>query len=537
MSALMMQEPMDDPSANGPDGRSTALPQPLGVDEPQAASPRLNAAQKLLAAASKEVALAQSKDGTLMAALARQPHLMYAMAGPNPRALVPVFLQYFAENGKPAPKDAIAQVRSTLEMEASTYPPITIQLRAAREAGEIWLDTGWDDGSVIHVTASGWTVESSCPVHFRRSQVTASLADPRHVESDLSRLSRYVHCSPEDLPLVYAVLVTTWFSDVPQPVFSLFGPADSGKTTAMRFLLDLVDPSHTQAGGVLDKDPRNLKAVASIRRVMCFDNASRIDGDTSDLLARISTGGELVSRALYTDDQAHITELLRPVWLNGIMSGFTRGDLASRAVSVDLLPVPADERVAVEDLNRSWQQDRPAILAGLLDLAVAVLASRAEVAVTGAHRNAEFERNLIAIDALLGTDGAGRLAMQAQALSEAVLDATTFGMAFRRAVTAARAGRQPSLFHFGSAADACDDIDGFDRDEYLFQRHTTQTLMYILKETVDEKQQRDLPQTSKAFGEALTRHESVLRTCLSIEIDRSQRKSGQRFIIIRDLLT
>ncbi|CAB4970139.1 MAG: hypothetical protein F2840_16390 [Actinobacteria bacterium] len=265
---------------------------------------------------------------------------------------------------------------------------------------------------------------------------------------------------------------------------------------------------------------------------MCFDNASRIDAEMSDLLARISTGGELLSRALYTDDQAHITELLRPVWLNGIMSGFSRGDLASRAVVVELLPVEPQDRLSMEDLNSQWAEERPAIFAGLLTLTVDVLRKRDSMRPTGLHRHAEFERNLLVIDEVLGTHGAERLAEQAGALNEAVLDATTLGMAMRRAVEEARGHHQASLFNTTPQIPRLPGSVG--RDDHLFQKHTAAGLMAIVASAVDERHQRDLPQTPKAFGEALSRLTPALRSCLDVEITRP-RVSGTRYIMVKDL--
>ena len=501
-------------------------------EESSGSKSRLNATQRLLLLASTEVVLAKSQAGILMAGQVGKPHLMQPLAGPHPYALVPIALQYFGTYGNPAPRKAFTSAQETLSFEASLLAPREVHLRSARCGSEIWVDTGWDDASVVHVTSNGWTIEPSSPVLFTRSAVTAPLADPRGKKGDLWLIARYVHCQQEDLPLILAVLVTAWFSDVPQPVFSLFGNADSGKSTAMRFLLDLIDPSTTQPGGTLDKDPRNLKAVASVRRVMCFDNASRIDAEMSDLLARISTGGELLSRALYTDDQAHITELLRPVWLNGIMSGFSRGDLASRAVVVELLPVEPQDRLSMEDLNSQWAEERPAIFAGLLTLTVDVLRKRDSMRPTGLHRHAEFERNLLVIDEVLGTHGAERLAEQAGALNEAVLDATTLGMAMRRAVEEARGHHQASLFNTTPQIPRLPGSVG--RDDHLFQKHTAAGLMAIVASAVDERHQRDLPQTPKAFGEALSRLTPALRSCLDVEITRP-RVSGTRYIMVKDL--
>ncbi|MEK8107429.1 hypothetical protein NKG94_23930 [Micromonospora sp. M12] len=41
----------------------------------------------------------------------------------------------------------------------------------------------------------------------------------------------------------------------------------------------------------------------------------------SDLLCRVATGGELTTRELYTNDGAHVSDLLVPVWLTSIDSG------------------------------------------------------------------------------------------------------------------------------------------------------------------------------------------------------------------------
>ena len=515
---------------------------PAGQTPIQAKAPRAshNATQKLMRIAQDRVLPMRATDGSLMAAKKDKPHLVYPLSGLNSEALVPVFLDYVNTHGKPAPKEAMNALRSLVEMQAVDSEPCKVYQRVAWVDDTIWLDTGWADGSVIRVDADGWEVVSSCPVRFSRSAVTGGVPDPRGADGNSEALSQFVHCDERDLPLVWAVLVTTWFTDVPQPVFSILGGADSGKSTTMGFLMDLVDPSTTQPGGTLDKDVRTLKAIASTRRVMCFDNVSRVDAEMSDLLARISTGGELLSRALYSNDTAHITQLMRPVWLNGIMDGFQRGDLASRAVRVELLPVAPSKRASIEDLKARWAVLRPAIFAGLLDLTVEVLRGRDELSPSGKHRNVEFERNLLTIDALWDTSGAQRLEEQAEDLAETVLDGSTFGMVWRRAVAQARQSWQPSLF--GDETDALskdnkylDPASPLARNDHLFQRHTPEQLMNIINNCAeDEGEKRVLPQTTKRFGEELKRIGPQLESVLGVSITKS-RESQQRYYEVRDL--
>lgn len=514
---------------------------PAGQPPTQAKPPRAshNATQKLMRIAQEQTLPMRTTDGSLMAAKKDKPHLVYPLNGLNSEALVPVFLEYVNAHGKPAPKEAMNALRSLVEMQAVDSEPCVVYRRAAWVDGIIWLDTGWADGSVIRVDADGWEVVSACPVRFSRSQVTGGVPDPRGADGKRDALNQFVHCAEQDLPLVWAILVTTWFTDVPQPVFSILGGADSGKSTTMGFLMDLVDPSTTQPGGTLDKDVRTLKAIASTRRVMCFDNVSRVDAEMSDLLARISTGGELLTRALYSNDTAHITQLMRPVWLNGIMDGFQRGDLASRAVRLELLSVAPSERKSVEDLRARWAKHRPSIFAGLLDLTVEVLRCRDEVSSSGKHRNVEYERNLITIDTLWGTMGAERLEEQAEDLAQTVLDSSTFGMVWRRAVAQAREYWQPTLFEDeGGVMQTTHRYTGpivpEARNDHLFQKHTAEQLMNIINEVADDSERRMMPQTAKRFGEELLRIKPQLEAVLGVRVDKP-RKSHQRYYVIKDL--
>jgi len=201
--------------------------------------------------------------------------------------------------------------------------------------------------------------------------------------------------------------------------------------------------------------------------------------------------------------------------------------------------VAAAERVAVEDLQERWAAQRAAIFAGLLDLTVEVLSRRQQMVPSGKHRNVEFERNLLTIDALWGTDGAQRLEEQAEDLAQTVLDGTTFGMVWRRAVAQERAYWQPTLFEDADGVEQTGfeytgPVVPFGRSDRLFQRHTTEELMSIINGCADDSEKRAMPQTTKSFGEQLTRIRAQLESCLGIEITRP-RVSGQRYVEIQDV--
>ena len=76
--------------------------------------------------------------------------------------------------------------------------------------------------------------------------------------------------------------------------------------------------------------------AAQNNHILLYDNLSQIPPRISDAFCRLSTGGGLSKRKLYTDDSEVVLEAQRPVILTGIGFGAIRDDLADRAIRVEL---------------------------------------------------------------------------------------------------------------------------------------------------------------------------------------------------------
>ena len=476
-------------------------------------------AKLLMDLAEEHLTICRNREGRAMVASNRCRHLFHPLATNGCEPLSQLFVAFHASHDKVPSRNARIQLVDMLSFEADLADARDVSIRCSHLDDVIWLDTGWPSGEVIRVGSDGWSVETSGPCSFTRGQVTGPFPDPREVEPDLSALGNFINCSERDLPLVYAALLTSWFNNVPQPVLSLFGPADAGKTTALQFLVDLADPSTTQAGGSLDvKDVRAIKALAGTRRVFVLDNLSNLNASESDMVAKIATGGELITRMLYTDDQAHVTQLLRPVWMNGIMDGVARSDLASRLVVIRLDSLNAEQRASSSALLNNWARSRASIFGGLLDLLVDVLRLRDTISEEHCDfRMVEFQRNLRAIDAILGTEGEQRLLGQAQELSDIVLDSTPLGEAFKAAVACSRSETCPvPCFHSNS----------------LFATWELPALRDLLTEHTQEAQRRYLPSTSEKWGQALTRIQGDLRVVLQIDFEKTRTSEARLYTFV-----
>jgi hypothetical protein len=100
---------------------------------------------------------------------------------------------------------------------------------------------------------------------------------------------------------------------------------------------------------------------------LAFDNLSHLPPWLSDALCRLSTGGGLGTRELYSDSEELILDAQRPVILTGIEELATRGDLLDRSLVTWLPSIPKNKRRREEELDAEFSASRPALLGAFLE--------------------------------------------------------------------------------------------------------------------------------------------------------------------------
>jgi len=335
--------------------------------------------------------------------------------------------RFFSHYGKVPGSQAVQDAVGALEGKAFfAGPERETHVRVAGLGGSVYLDLCNGEWEVVEVTPEGWSIVpgEEAPVRFRRSKGMAPLPYPA-AGGDLSGLRRLLNL-PEDQEgawrLIVAWLVAALHSSGPYPVLILQGEQGSAKSTAQGILRAVVDPSTTPLRSA-PREERDLVIAADNSWVVSFDNLSGLSTWLSDALCRLSTGGGLSTRQLYTDREEILFEAKRPLIMNGIADVASRPDLLDRSLVVELPVIPEAARRTEREIWDEFAAQRPAMLGALLDAVSVAMGRLPETHLEKLPRMAEFAEWVTAAEGALGWEPGSFMAAYEEGREEAVAGA------------------------------------------------------------------------------------------------------------------
>lgn len=381
--------------------------------------------------------------------------------------------EYYRGSSRAAPQQALAEALLVIEGMARDNEPIELHQRVARYKGGLYVDVGDAAGRIIMINPDKWTIVNHAPMLFRRTALTAALPTPVR-GGDFAGLWKVINVGEADQPLVLAWLVAALMPDIPHPVLSLQGEQGSAKTSAMRALVSLIDPSPVPTR----KPPRDGEAwitAAAGSWVVGLDNVSAVPDWLSDSLCRAVTGDGDVRRKLYTDGEHAVFAFRRVIVVTSIDLGSIRGDLAERMLPITLQPIDEARRVSDAAMTGAWVREHAGVLGALFDLSVEVLRWLPKIELLMLPRMADYAQILAAVDRVMGTNGFQEYLMRQGTVARDTLSADPLISAIMRAGGIV-----------GTAAD-------------IYQRLTPQ------------RPPRDWPPNARAVTQRLRRHAPAMR--------------------------
>ncbi len=267
----------------------------------------------------------------------------------------------------------------------------TVYVRLAEHGGHIYLDLADEPWRVVEIRPDGYEVLAgdAVPVKFRRPRGVLPLPLPDPTGS-LDELLDFLNVDDHDAAvLALGWLVGAFLQHGGRAILELNGEQGSAKTTQARVIRRVYDPC-TVPLRTAPRDERDLVIAAANGAVVAFDNLSEVKDWFSDGLCRLSTGGGISGRELYTDLDEVVLDAQRPVLLTGINSVATNSDLGDRTISITLPPIPPEKRRTEAELWAAFDAAHPRLLGGLLNAVSAALAHRDAVDLPRKPRLADF---------------------------------------------------------------------------------------------------------------------------------------------------
>ena len=316
-------------------------------------------------------------------------------------------------------------------------PHYQASYRVGRHKDSIYIDLADRRWQFVKVTESGWSIENRSPVRFWRSHHTKPLPIPTEGGSQKDLHKYFNVAGEEDLLLMIAFMVQALYPEGPYPVLSLSGEQGSAKTTAARILISLIDPKMAPLR-TMPSNERDLMLDALNSRLLAFDNVSNIRPAMSDAFCRISSGGGLSTRQLYTDSEQIVFEAQRPIVLTGINEAARRGDLVDRTVSVKLQRIPPSRRISEAELDDDFERNAPKLFGFILDTLSGSLKYRNSIFLHEPPRMIDFAITGEAVTKTLGMEEGSFLKAFSGSQTDSnmdILDASPIGDPVRKLIS------------------------------------------------------------------------------------------------------
>jgi len=326
--------------------------------------------------------------------------------------------------------ESVRVLRGTALYDASMQQ---VYVRLAEHEDCIYLDLADEIRRVVKISSQGWEVVTEYPVKFVRPRGMQALPEPRR-HGCIDDLRPFLNIADNDqFVLVVAWLLAALRPAGPYPILVLQGGQGSSKSTVTRLLKCLVDPS----SAAIRSAPRNIEdLMISATNTWClaFDNFSNVPESLSDAFCRMSTGGGYATRRLYSNSDEVSFEAQRPVIVNGIDVGISRGDLLERSLILTLPSILRESRMTENDFWRSFATIQAGVLGALLDAVACGLRRLPETKLPGLPRMADFAKWVTACESAFGWPENTILAAHErhrQDTNELALEGSVLGVALR----------------------------------------------------------------------------------------------------------
>jgi hypothetical protein len=309
---------------------------------------------------------------------------------------------FFADTGNAPKSDALTSALGVIEAVACyTGKEYELFNRVALFDGAVWYDLG--TGEAVKISAGSWEVVKDPPILFRRL-IHQKAHDTVKIKrgGDVKKILDFINIQIESERLLFLVyMIFCFVPGFPHPIPVLYGDKGSSKTTALKMLKKIVDPSVLE---IISFPHNNTELVQKLYHhyLAPFDNIADLSEGQSDALCRACTGEGVSKRALFTNEEDVIFNYRRCVALNGVNLVADKPDLLDRAILLRMERISKEKRKTEDKLWKDFNEVIGEILGGIFDTLAKAATIKPNIHLDELPRMADFMEWGCAISEALG---------------------------------------------------------------------------------------------------------------------------------------
>ena len=280
--------------------------------------------------------------------------------------------------------------------------------------GNIWIYSGsFNEPEYIIISPDG-TIDTApkAPLKFAPSKMTRAFPKIKTGNSDyknlgnIMMLKQHLNVTDDGFKLMLIFIIQCFFPDRDFVILQLLGEQGSGKSKSNSTLRKVIDPSDKEKTSPPRKTD-DLIVSAVNGHLLDFDNLSKLPNNLADDFCRLSTGGTLAKRTLYSDRDETVLKARRPIILNGISQPSIRPDLMQRSVVINLPQLDKSNRIHPRLMEQSFNTSYETIFGCLMNLTAQVYALmqtqewKKKINSIQFHRMAEYHELGLAVEQIM----------------------------------------------------------------------------------------------------------------------------------------
>lgn len=309
---------------------------------------------------------------------------------------------FYADTGTAPGSDALTGALGVIEAVACyTGKEHELFNRVAYYDDAIWYDLG--GGEAVKISPGSWEIVTDPPILFRhhthqKAHDTGKIKQNGNVKKVLD----FVNVQSESEKLLFLVyLISCFVPEIPHPIPVLYGDKGSSKTTALKMVKEIVDPSVLT---IISFPHNNQELVQKLYHhyYAPFDNIADLSDSQSDALCRACTGEGVSKRALFTNEDDVIFNYRRCVALNGVNLVADKPDLLDRAILLQMERIPREKRKTENKVWKEFNEVKGDILGGIFNTLSQAATIKPNIRLEELPRMADFMEWACAISEALG---------------------------------------------------------------------------------------------------------------------------------------